>query len=183
MSTITKSPDATTLFGRQLESERIEALLEGARASRSGVLVLVGEAGIGKSALLDDACRRAGGMQVLRCRRIESEARLPFAALHQLLRPVLDHTQAIPPVQAHALRAALGMEAGARPERFLVAIAVLSVLAEAAATTPVLCVVDDTHWLDEASAATLAFAARRRPRRPPRSPARGRRGSGVRSGR
>jgi DNA-binding CsgD family transcriptional regulator len=161
LSTITKSPDATKLFGRQLESERIEALLEGARASRSGVLVLVGEAGIGKSALFDDACRRAGGMQVLRCRGIESEARLPFAALHQLLRPVLDHAQAIPPVQAHALRAALGMEAGARPERFLVAIAVLSVLAEAAATTPVLCVVDDMHWIDKASAATLAFVARR----------------------
>jgi predicted ATPase len=171
------------LFGRDAERALIGALLDAARDSRSGVLALRGEAGVGKTVLLDDARERANDMHVLSARGVESESELPFAALHQLLRPVLDHAQAIPPVQAHALYAALGMKAGARPERFLVAIAVLSVLAEAAATTPVLCVVDDTHWLDEASAATLAFAARRRPRRPPRSPARGRRGSGVRSGR
>jgi DNA-binding CsgD family transcriptional regulator len=149
------------LCGRDAECERIEALLDEARGGRSAVLIVVGEAGVGKSALLDEACRRAGGMQVLRCRGIESEARLPFAALHQLLRPVLAHAQAIPPVQAHALHAALGMESDVRPERFLVAIAVLSLLAEAAATAPLLCLVDDAHWLDEASATTLAFAARR----------------------
>jgi predicted ATPase len=149
------------LCGRDAECERIEALLDEARGGRSAVLIVVGEAGVGKSALLDEACRRAGGMQVLRCRGIESEARLPFAALHQLLRPVLAHAQAIPPVQAHALHAALGMESDVRPERFLVAIAVLSLLAEAAATAPLLCLVDDAHWLDEASATTLVFAARR----------------------
>jgi DNA-binding CsgD family transcriptional regulator len=161
MSTITQSPEPTTLCGRAAEIDRLEALLDSARASRSGVLVLLGEAGVGKSALLDDARRRADGMQVLACRGIESEARLPFAALHQLLRPVLEHVEAIPPVQARALCAALGMESGARPERFLVAIAVLSVLAEAAASSPVLCLVDDAQWIDDASAATLAFVARR----------------------
>jgi DNA-binding CsgD family transcriptional regulator len=161
MSTITQSPEPTTLCGRAAETERLETLLDGARASHSGVLVLLGEAGVGKSALLDDARRRADGLQVLVCRGIESEARLPFAALHQLLRPVLEHVEAIPPVQARALRAALGMESGARPERFLVAIAVLSVLAATAASSPVLCLVDDAQWIDDASAATLAFVARR----------------------
>jgi DNA-binding CsgD family transcriptional regulator len=157
MSTITQSSNVPELCGREDELERIDALLRGAQ----GVLVLLGEAGIGKSALLEQAAGRAGGMTVLRCRGIESEARLPYAALHQLLRPVLDHAEAIPEVQAGALRAALGMESGARPERFLVAIAVLSVLTEAAAEASVLCLVDDAHWLDEASGATLAFVARR----------------------
>ena len=155
------TPEATPLYGRQAELERIGALLDAARASRSGVLVLRGEAGIGKSALLEQAGERAGAMRVLSCRGTESERRLPFAALHQLVRRILDHADAIPGVQASALRGALGFEPSARAGRFLVSLAVLSLLAEAAESAPLLCAVDDAHWLDDASASALLFAARR----------------------
>jgi tetratricopeptide (TPR) repeat protein len=153
---------ATTLHGRYEELDRIADLLRGvSRESRSAVLVIRGQAGIGKSALLDAVRGRAVGMQVLACRGIESETRLPFAGLHQLLRPVLGRDDAIPPVQARALRCALGLEATARPERFLVSLAVLSLLGEAAARRPLLCVIDDAQWLDDATADVLAFVARR----------------------
>jgi DNA-binding CsgD family transcriptional regulator len=152
---------APALHGRAAESARIGKLLDDVRAGRSGTLVVSGEAGVGKSALLDDARTHADGMWVLSCRGIESEAELPFAALHQLVRPALGHADAIPQVQARAVRGALGLEADPRPESFLVSIGVLSLLAEAAATAPLLCVVDDAHWIDDASAAALAFVARR----------------------
>ena len=149
------------LYGRDLERARIGELLDRARNSRSGVLVLLGEAGIGKSALLDDARERAGDMQVLAASGVESEAQLPFAALHQLVRPVLGYLGNLPKPQAHALRGALGMEASAASDRFLVSLAVLSLLAEAAEDRPLLCLIDDAHWLDEASADALVFVARR----------------------
>jgi DNA-binding CsgD family transcriptional regulator len=152
---------APALYGRAGESGRIGELLDDVRGGRSGTLVVSGEAGVGKSALLDDAREHAGGMCVLGCRGIESEAELPFAALHQLVRPALGHAESIPPVQARALRGALGLEPDPRPESFLVSIGVLSLLAEAAATGPLLCIVDDAHWIDDASAAALAFVARR----------------------
>jgi DNA-binding CsgD family transcriptional regulator len=155
------APGSTTLQGRSGEVERIEALLGDCRASRSGALVIRGEAGIGKSALLNEARARAGDMQVLACRGTESETRLPFAALHQLLRPVLGHADAIPATQRRALRCALGLETHDRPEPFLVSVAALSVLAEAAERRPVLCIVDDAHWLDEATADVVLFVARR----------------------
>ena len=125
------------------------------------MLVLCGPAGVGKSALLRDAVERADGMLVLEARGVESEAELAFATLHQLLRPVLGQVDALPHPQAKALRAAFGLEQAAGDDRFLVSVAVLSLLAEAAERVPVLCVLDDAHWLDEASANALAFAARR----------------------
>jgi DNA-binding CsgD family transcriptional regulator len=150
------------LHGREPELERIEAVLASARQARSAVLAITGQAGIGKTALLDVARERAADMLVLACRGTQSEARLPFAALHQLLRPALGHLDAVPAVQAGALRSALGLEAaGGRPERLLVSLGVLSLLAEAARDRPLLCLVDDVQWIDDASVDALAFAARR----------------------
>jgi ATP/maltotriose-dependent transcriptional regulator MalT len=149
------------LYGRDAERSIIGELLEGARESRGGVLVVRGEAGVGKSALLEDARERASGMQVLACAGIESESALPFAALHQLLRPALRHLETVPRPQAEALRGALGLAAAREDDRFLVSLAVLSLLAEAAEDRPLLCLVDDAHWLDDASADALVFASRR----------------------
>ncbi|MBV8947080.1 MAG: AAA family ATPase [Solirubrobacterales bacterium] len=149
------------LYGRELERFRIGELLEGARESRSGALVLLGEAGVGKSALLEDARDRASDMQVLVGRGIESEAQLPFAALHQILRPILGYLERLPDPQARALRGALGLETTVASDRFLIYLAALSLLAEAAEDHRVLCLVDDAHWLDEASADALVFVARR----------------------
>jgi DNA-binding CsgD family transcriptional regulator len=176
------------LYGRRAECDALERLLADARRSRSGALVLRGEAGVGKSALLDHAAGRAEGMAVLRAAGVESEAELPFAALHQLLRPVLNLAGRIPETQAAALGGALGLEPARRgsgglkpspprnrgsgglepspPEngdqnRFLVSVAVLSVLSEAAEERPLLCLVDEAQWLDRSSAEALGFAARR----------------------
>ena len=139
----------------------IGSLLEGARASRSGVLVLRGQPGVGKTALLEDAAGRASEAQLLRGRGVQSESELPFAALHQILRPVLPQLQRLPPPQKSALRAALGMERRRSDERFLVSVAVLTLLAEAAEQAPLVCLIDDAHWLDEASSGALIFVARR----------------------
>src|SRR5512132_108736 len=149
------------LYGRDAERSAVTALLDAARNSRSGVLVLRGQAGAGKSALLQDAVEHASDLQVLEARGIESEAELAFAGLHQLLRPILGQVDGLPGPQATALRAAFGLEQGRVDDRFLVSVAVLSLLAEAAERRPVLCVVDDAHWLDEASANALFFVARR----------------------
>jgi DNA-binding CsgD family transcriptional regulator len=149
------------LYGRDVERSRIAALLDGARSGRSGVLVLRGEAGVGKSALLQSAREHAAGMTVIGGCGIESEAQLPYAGLHQIIRPVLDQVDNLPNPQARALRGALGLEPGAGDEWFLVSLAVLSLLAEAAHSRPLLCLVDDAHWLDDASAGSLVFAARR----------------------
>ena len=149
------------LYGRDAERSAVTALLDAARDSRSGVLVLRGQAGAGKSALLQDAIEQASDLQVLEARGIESEAELAFAGLHQLLRPILGQVDGLPGPQATALRAAFGLEQGRVEDRFLVSVAVLSLLAEAAERRPVLCVVDDAHWLDEASANALFFVARR----------------------
>ena len=149
------------LFGRDPERVRIGELLDGARASRSAVLVISGEPGVGKSALLEDARDQAGDMRVLSGAGVESEAQLPFAALHQIVRPVLGHVESLPQPQAAALRGALGLAAGGGEDRFLVSLAVLSLLAEAAEDRPLLCLVDDAQWLDDASADALVFVARR----------------------
>src|SRR5918996_1318868 len=150
------------LYGRDAERSAVTALLDAARDSRGGVLGLRGQAGAGKSARLPDAVEQASDMQVLEARGIESEAELAFAGLHQLLRPILGgQVEGLPGPQATALRAAFGLEHGRGDDRFLVSVAVLSLLAEAAERRPVLCVVDDAHWLDEASANALVFVARR----------------------
>jgi ATP/maltotriose-dependent transcriptional regulator MalT len=149
------------LYGRDAEREAIRALLEGARASRSGVLVVRGEPGIGKTALLEDARDRATDMHVLTARGVEAESELPFGALHQLIRPALGHVGELPEPQAAALRAALGLSEGGGEERFLVFAACLSLLSELSERRPVLCVIDDAHWFDEASADALRFVARR----------------------
>jgi DNA-binding CsgD family transcriptional regulator len=147
--------------GRDPERAEIWRMLEAARASKGGALVLRGEPGIGKSALLGDARDRAGDMQVLAARGVESESELPFAALDQLIRPTLSHLERLPAPQAAALRGALGLQEGAGEERFLVFAACLSLLSEIAERRPVLCLVDDAHWLDKVSADALLFMARR----------------------
>ncbi|MET9338382.1 AAA family ATPase [Nonomuraea sp. NPDC003804] len=150
------------LYGRTREQEALDRLLRDAADGVSGVLVLGGDPGVGKSALLDHAVERAGAeFTVLRGGGVESEAELPYAGLHLLLMPVLAQLEALPEVQATALRGALGMTAARAGDRFLVGVAVLSLLAAVSAERPLLCVVDDTQWLDRASADALLFAARR----------------------
>jgi DNA-binding CsgD family transcriptional regulator len=149
------------LYGRDAELAALDDLLARAREGSSGVLVLRGEPGIGKTALLAAAAQRAAGFRVVRAAAIEEEAGLPYAGLHLLLRPVLYRIGALPAVQARALRGALGLAEPGPPDRFLVGLAVLSLLAEAAEGQPLLCVADDAQWLDRASADALLFAARR----------------------
>jgi DNA-binding CsgD family transcriptional regulator len=148
------------LYGRDAELAVVDALLDTVRSGGSGALVLRGEPGIGKTALLDHAAA-APGVRVLRGQGIASEAELPFAGLHLLLRPVLDRVDALPAVQAGALRGALGLAPAATPDPFLVGLAVLSLLSEAAEPRPLVVLVDDLQWLDRVSAEALLFAARR----------------------
>jgi DNA-binding CsgD family transcriptional regulator len=149
------------LYGRSEQLTAIDRLMEGMRSGRAGALVLRGEAGIGKTALLDAAEQKAAGARVLRVTGVESEADLPFAALHALMRPALDEIGALPGRQAEALRGAFGMADAAVADRFLVGLGVLSLVAEVAEHRPVLCLVDDAQWLDRASGDALVFAARR----------------------
>lgn len=152
---------SSVLVGRDRECARIDGLLEGALAGESGVLIVRGEPGIGKTALLEYAAGRAAGMEVLTTAGLESEADLAFAGLYGLLRPILDRLNELPELQAEALAAALGLAQSNSSDRFLVSAAVLGLLAEAAEKRPVLCVVDDAHWLDTPSTDALVFAARR----------------------
>lgn len=149
------------LHGRDVERARLAELLRDADAGRSAVVVVLGEPGVGKSALLDQLQRAASGFRVLRTQGLESEAPLAFAALHRLLRPVTDLFPKLPAPQAHALQVAFGLQMGKTIQPFLVALATLSVLGEAAESAPVLCIVDDAHWLDAASRDALLFSARR----------------------
>ncbi|HEX4222362.1 MAG TPA: ATP-binding protein, partial [Pseudonocardiaceae bacterium] len=149
------------LHGRSEETARIEHLLADARAGRSGALVVRGEAGIGKTALLEQALSGAGGMRVVRGTGIQSESELAFAALHLLLRPAFDRLTTLPQPQADALSGAFGLIGAHGSDRFLVGLATLSLLAELAGDGALLCVVDDAHWLDQVSADALVFAARR----------------------
>ena len=149
------------VHGRDAELAALDGLLGQARNGTSGALVLRGDPGIGKTALLAQAAGRAGGFQVIRATGVEEESGLPFAGLHLLLRPVLGRAAALPDVQAEALRGALGLAKAGPHDRFLVGLAVLSLLSELAADQPLLCVVDDAQWLDRASADSLLFAARR----------------------
>src|SRR4051794_1860634 len=147
--------------GRAGEREVLDRLLDRARSGHSGVLVVRGEAGIGKTALLRYAARKASGFRVDQIAGIQSEMELPFAGLHQLCGPMLDRLDALPEPQRAALSVAFGLAPGDAPDRFLVALAALSLLSDIAGERPLLCVVDDAHWLDAASAQVLGFVARR----------------------
>jgi DNA-binding CsgD family transcriptional regulator len=149
------------LRGRDRECETLTGLAEGARAGLSRVLVLRGEAGIGKTALLDFLLERSDGCRVSRAGGVESEMELAFSGLHQLCGPFLDRVKSLPDPQRDALETIFGLQSGAPPDRFLVGLAVLSLLSEVAEEQPVVCVVDDAQWLDQASVQTLQFVSRR----------------------
>jgi DNA-binding CsgD family transcriptional regulator len=149
------------LLGRASEREALDRLLENVRGGQSAVLVIRGEAGVGKTALLHHCARQAAGFRVARIAGVESEMELPFAGLHQLCAPMMGRLGALPEPQQAALGVALGLSSGAAPDRFLVALAALSLLAEVAAERPLLCFVDDAQWLDAASRQVLGFVARR----------------------
>src|SRR5438034_8270252 len=153
--------DGLMLYGRLGEQERVRALLDAARDRRSGALLVVGEPGAGKSALLDEARAEARDMAALEARGVQSESRLPYASLHQLLRPALGALERIPRAQAAALESALGLREDAAPDLYRVPLAVLTLLAEVAEERPLLCIVDDAQWIDHDSEQALVFAARR----------------------
>ncbi|MCW3002676.1 MAG: LuxR family transcriptional regulator, partial [Conexibacter sp.] len=155
------SDGARVLVGRRREREALDRLLEGARAGRGGSVVVRGEEGMGKSALLQYLVERAAGCRVARAAGVESEIELAFAGLHQLGAPMLDRLERLSGPQQEALGVAFGLTAGQAPDRFLVALAALSLFSEVAEERPLVCVVDDAQWLDRASAQALAFAARR----------------------
>jgi DNA-binding CsgD family transcriptional regulator len=149
------------LLDRLPERAALSGLLAAARAGRSGVLVVRGEPGVGKTALLDWAVESAAGLRVVRVAGVESEMELDYAALQQLCAPMLGQLGGLPDPQREALGVAFGLAAGAAPDRFLVGLAALSLLSAVAERQPVLCVVDDAQWLDRASALVLGFVARR----------------------
>lgn len=152
----------TDLVGRRPELDAVDRLLDRARSAQSGVVVVRGEAGIGKTALLLHARERAAStFRVEQVIGVESETQLAFAGLHQLCGPLLPRTSSLPGPQRDALGVALGTISGTAPDRFLVGLATLNLLAEVSEDGPLLCLVDDAQWLDEASAQTLAFVARR----------------------
>jgi DNA-binding CsgD family transcriptional regulator len=149
------------LYGRDAERSELGTLLEAARASRGAVLVIRGAAGVGKSALLDDAMARADGLRVLRAAGVKTEAELAFAGLHQLVWPLRAFLGQLAPRPATALLAALGLAEAASPQRFTIGAATLELLAAAAEERPLLCLIDDAQWLDGPSAEAFTFAARR----------------------
>src|ERR1700761_3102575 len=149
------------LLDREREKQELDRLLTAARQGMSGAIVLRGEAGIGKTALLDFATAAAGDMQVARILAIESEMEWGFAGVHQLLVPFMGRLHRLPVPQRRALTSALGLAADQAPDRFLVGLATLTLLSDAATEQPLLAVIDDAQWLDHESAAVLAFVARR----------------------
>jgi hypothetical protein len=146
------APTHTLLLDRELERGQIDRVLEAARRGRSAALVLHGEPGTGKTTLLDYAVESGGDFEIVRLLGIESETELGFAALHQLLLPFLGGLRSLPAPQRDALAGALGLRRPDSPDRFLVALAALTMLAGAAAKRPLLCIVDDAQWLDRESA-------------------------------
>ena len=149
------------LLGRQAECQVLDRLLQDAGAGQSRVLVLRGAAGIGKSALLDYVADHAHGARVARAVGVESEMELAHSGLHQLCAPMLDHLERLPPPQRTALATVFGLSDGAAPDRFLVGLATLTLFAEVAEEQPLVCIVEDAQWLDQASAQILGFVARR----------------------
>src|SRR3984893_19545060 len=154
-------PPGARLLGRQREREALDRLLNAARGGRGGVLVVYGEPGVGKTALLERTVEEGRQFRALRTVGVEGEMELPFAALQQLCSPILDRSERLPDPQRDALSVAFGLSAGQAPNPFLVGLAALGLLSEASEERPLLCVVDDAQWLDRASARALAFIARR----------------------
>src|SRR5271170_4239838 len=152
---------AAELAGRRSERDGLDGLLDAVRAGESRALVVSGEPGVGKTALLDYVAVQARGCRVARATGVQSEMELAFAGLHQLCAPMLDHLDCVPVPQRDALRTAFGIRAGPAPDRFLVGLAVLSLLSQVAEERPLICLVDDEQWLDRASAQMLGFMARR----------------------
>jgi len=150
------------LLGRDREAAEITRLLDGVRAG-GGALVIRGEAGIGKSALLSDARLLAAdrAVTVVTAYGVRSETDLPFAGLHQIMRAWLTQLDGLPPLQRDAIRAAFGMSEATAPEPFMIAVAALALLGDAAARAPLLLAVEDAHWLDRPTADVLAFIGRR----------------------
>ena len=149
------------MLGREREREVLDRLLDDVRGGHGGVLVVHGEPGVGKTALLDCAVEAARGFRIDRTAGIEAEMELPFAAVQQLCSPSIELLDRLPQPQHEALGVAFGLITGPAPDPFLVGLAVLGLLAEAADERPLVCVVDDAQWLDRASARALAFVARR----------------------
>jgi DNA-binding CsgD family transcriptional regulator len=150
-----------SLFGREDERRAIDEVLGAAHDGLSGALVLRGDAGMGKTTLLDYAIESAGDVRVVRVSGVESESEFGYGALHRLLQPFLGSLDALPPLQRDALGCAFGLVVGSAPDRFIVGLAALSLLADAAAPQPLLCAVDDAQWLDKESLDALAFIGRR----------------------
>jgi DNA-binding CsgD family transcriptional regulator len=159
--TVIPGVSAPLLRGRTVECARLDELLDAARRGESGALVLRGEAGMGKTALLDYVAGQGEGCAVVRSVGVESEMELPFAALHQLCLSLLEGLERLPPLQRDALRTAFGLSSSARPDPFLVGLAALTLLSYAAEGQPLICLVDDAQWLDRSSAEVLSFVARR----------------------
>ena len=149
------------LLDRRTERAAIDRILNAVRSGFSGTLVLRGGPGVGKSTLLHYAVEAAPDLRVCGIAGVESEISMEFGGLHQLLVPCLSELDDLPPPQRGALRVAFGQEAGPPPERFLVGLATLTLLSRAAEAQPLLCIVDDAHWLDPESAQVLGFVARR----------------------
>src|SRR6185312_8113068 len=149
------------LLGRRAECQALDRLLEAVRGGESRALVVRGEPGVGKTALLQHTIGSASEMRVVRAVGVESEMELAFAGLQQLCAPMLDRLERLPGPQHDALAKAFGLRAGGTPDRFLVGLAALGLLSEVARDRPLLCVVDDAQWLDRASAQALGLVARR----------------------
>ena len=156
-------PRPTELTGRYAERAAFDRLIEAVKGSESRALVVRGDPGVGKTVLLDYLAARAAaaGCRVTRAAGVQTEMTLPFAGLHQLCAPMADHLDRIPVPQRDALRTAFGLAAGPPPDRFLVGLAVLSLFCDVAGKRPLICVIDDEQWLDQASAQALGFVARR----------------------
>ena len=149
------------LINRRIERGLLDQLVDAVLAGESRVLVMRGDPGVGKTAPLNDLAKHASGCRVVRVAGVQSEMELAFAGLHLLCAPMLYRLDRLPVPQREALRTAFGLSVGPPPDRFLVGLAVLTLLAEGAVERPLICVIDDEQWLDHASAQALGFTARR----------------------
>src|ERR1700755_1270990 len=151
---------AMKLIGRHIECCELDRLVEAVCAGESRAIVVSGEAGVGKTALLDYVAKQASDCRVVRAAGVQSEMELPFAALHQVCAPLLSSLERLPVPQRDALQVAFGMMSGPAPDRFLVGLAVLGLLADVAEQQPLVCLIDDEQWLDRSSAPVLGVVAR-----------------------